>query len=78
MDRRIIWTETAWHDLEQITGYIARDSSHYAASFACEVRDASRSLSRFAERGRSVPELDESGCPGDLRPELSPGILAFG
>lgn len=59
MDRRVIWTETAWRDLEQVIGYIARDSSHYAASFAREVRDASRSLSRFAERGRTVPELGQ-------------------
>jgi plasmid stabilization system protein ParE len=59
MDRRVIWTEAAWRDLEQVIAYIARDSSHYAASFAREVRDASRSLSRFAERGRRVPELDQ-------------------
>ena len=48
MDRRVIWTETAWRNLEQAIGYIARDSTHHAASFAREVRDASRS--RFAER----------------------------
>jgi plasmid stabilization system protein ParE len=57
MDRRVIWTEAAWLDLEQVIRYIARDSPHYAASFAREVRDASRSLFRFAERGRCVPEL---------------------
>lgn len=59
MDRRVIWTETAWVDLEQAVSYIARDSSHYAASFTREVRDASRSLRRFAERGRSVPEIGQ-------------------
>ncbi|MGD1104265.1 MAG: type II toxin-antitoxin system RelE/ParE family toxin [Terriglobia bacterium] len=59
MDRRVIWTETAWGDLEQIAQYISRDSAHYAAAFAREVRDASRSLSRFAGRGRIVPELGQ-------------------
>ena len=63
MDRRIVWTETAWRDLDQVIQYIAKDSTHYAASFAREVRDASRSLSRFAEGGRWVPEL---GSP-DIR-----------
>jgi len=58
MDRRVVWTEAAWRDLEQVIRYIARDSPHYAASFAREVRDAARSLFRFAERGRCVPELD--------------------
>ena len=57
MDRRVIWTEAAWRDLEQIIEYISRDSAHYAASFAREVRDAARSLSRFSERGRRLPEF---------------------
>ncbi len=57
MDRRIVWTETALADLEQIVHYISKDSERYAAAFTREVRDASRSLSRFAERGRIVPEL---------------------
>ena len=59
MDRRVRWTETAWSDLEQVISYIARDSARYAASFAREARDASRSLRRFAERGRTVPELGQ-------------------
>jgi plasmid stabilization system protein ParE len=61
MDRRVIWTETAWSDLEQIAQYISKDSAQYAAAFAREVRDASRSLSRFAGRGRIVPELEQPG-----------------
>ena len=57
MDRRIVWTETAWADLEEIVHYISKDSARYAAAFAREVRDSSRSLSHFAHRGRVVPEL---------------------
>jgi toxin ParE1/3/4 len=51
------WTEIAWCDLEAAADYIARDSPHYAAAFVAEVRDAARSLERFAQRGRVVPEL---------------------
>jgi plasmid stabilization system protein ParE len=51
------WTEVAWCDLEAAADYIARDSPHYAAAFVAEVRDAARSLERFARRGRVVPEL---------------------
>ena len=57
MDRRVIWTETAWRDLDDVIGYIARDSVNYAASFAREVRTAARSLSKFSQRGRTVPEF---------------------
>lgn len=57
MARKIIWSFEAAADLEAIADYIARDSSFYAASFVIEVREASRSLNEFSERGRIVPEL---------------------
>jgi toxin ParE1/3/4 len=57
--RTVVWSEPAWHDLEQVADYIAQDSPHYAATFVREVRDAARSLSTFAERGRVVPELND-------------------
>jgi len=60
MDRRIIWTEIALSDLQQIVDYIAKDSNRYAAAVARQVRDASRSLRRLADRGRIVPELGRS------------------
>ena len=59
MARTIVWSEPAWHDLEQVADYIAQDSLHYAATFVREVRDAARSLATFAERGRIVPELND-------------------
>lgn len=57
MARKVIWSFEATADLEAIADYIARDSSSYAASFVLEVREASRSLNEFSERGRIVPEL---------------------
>jgi toxin ParE1/3/4 len=60
MDRRVVWTETAWSDFEQTVTHIAKDSPHYAAAFALEVRTASRSLSQFSNRGRVVPEFGDT------------------
>jgi len=40
----IIWTQSAWDDLEAAADYISKDSPGYAASFVREVRDAARSL----------------------------------
>jgi plasmid stabilization system protein ParE len=57
MARRVKWTEVAWSDLEAVADYIARDSRRYAAAFVREVRDAARSLTCLAERGRRVPEF---------------------
>lgn len=59
MARKVIWAEAAWNDLQQTAEFIARDSPRYAAAFVSEVRDAARSLARFAERGRVVPEVRE-------------------
>jgi plasmid stabilization system protein ParE len=53
MARKVTWTQSAWRDLEEIAEYIAKDSPHYAAAFVLEARDAARSLTRVAERGRT-------------------------
>ena len=59
MDRRVVWTQAAWDDLEAAAAYIAKDSPRYAAAFVGEVRDAARTLVRFSERGRVVPEFGQ-------------------
>ena len=60
MDRRVVWTEAAWNDLDQVAAFIAKDSRRYSAAFVREIRDAGRSLAQFAERGRLVPELSNA------------------
>lgn len=60
MARKINWTESALNDLEAAADYINRDSPFYAAAFVKEVRDASRSLQYFSERGRIVPEMNKT------------------
>lgn len=59
MAREIIWTDSAWNDLQETADYIAKDSVNYAAAFVQEARDAARSLSTLSERGRVVPESDD-------------------
>jgi plasmid stabilization system protein ParE len=57
MARKVNWAYEASTDLEALAEYIARDSAFYASAFVREIRDASRSLNEFSERGRIVPEL---------------------
>ena len=57
MDREVVWSYEAATDLEALAEFISRDSPVYAAAFAREMLDASRSLDRFFTRGRIVPEL---------------------
>lgn len=59
MARRVVWSEPAWQDLEQIVEYIAEDSPEAAVRFLGRAREASRSLATLALRGRVVPELGE-------------------
>ena len=49
MDRRVVWTEAAWNDLETAADYIAKDSPRYAGAFEGEIREAARSLVQFSE-----------------------------
>ncbi len=60
MARQVNWAYEAAADLEALAEYIARDSAFYASAFVQEIRDASRSLNKFSERGRIVPELRNS------------------
>jgi plasmid stabilization system protein ParE len=57
---RVIWSKPAWNKLEAAAEYIAKDSPRYAAALIREARDAARSLRQFANRGRVVPEENDS------------------
>lgn len=57
MARKIIWSFEATDDLKAIADYIAKDSAFYATAFVLAIRNASRSLKEFSERGRTVPEF---------------------
>lgn len=54
---KVTWSKVALADLEGAADFIAKDSSHYAAAFVRDVRDAARSLRYLAKRGRVVPEF---------------------
>jgi toxin ParE1/3/4 len=56
---KVIWTDPAWENLQAAVDYIAQDSPRYAAALVREARDAARSLTDFANRGRVVPEIDD-------------------
>jgi len=60
MARKVVWTETAWRDLEHTADYIAEDSLGYAAAFVRRIRGQARSLDELSHRGRVVPELEDS------------------
>ena len=59
MDRSVTWTESAADEFDAAAEYRAQTSRVFASSFAQEIRSASSSLTRYAERGRVVPELDD-------------------
>jgi len=56
---RVRWTEPAWENVKSAAEYIEKDSPRYAAALIREAREASRSLRRFANRGRVVPEIGD-------------------
>lgn len=56
---RVVWTDSAWQELECAASFISRDSPRYAAALVEEARFTARSLSKFAGRGRVVPEVND-------------------
>ena len=59
MAKEIIWTVSAFKDLQNIVSYISEDSAYYAMSFYEDVMDKALTLMEFPHRGRIVPELDD-------------------
>ena len=61
MARKIVWTESAWNDLEGVANFISRDSPYYAGALVREARATARSLGQLSTRGRVVPEIADIG-----------------
>ncbi|WP_199621642.1 type II toxin-antitoxin system RelE/ParE family toxin [Paenibacillus alkalitolerans] len=59
MAKEVIWTISAFKDLQNIVAYISEDSPYYAMSFYEDVMDKAKTLMNFPHRGRIVPELDD-------------------
>ncbi len=59
MDFRVILTPTAREDLREIVKFIARDNREAAEKFGHVLVDKALSLTKFPERGRSVPEFQD-------------------
>jgi len=58
-EQTIIWTVTAYKDLQNIVEYISQDSMYYAMAFYDDVMDKAQTLNDFPHRGRVVPEMDD-------------------
>lgn len=55
--RRVVWTQSAQSSLEDILGYIAKDSPVGATRVLDRILEKAKSLDTLSERGRVVPEL---------------------
>ncbi|MGR3292855.1 MAG: type II toxin-antitoxin system RelE/ParE family toxin [Candidatus Scalindua sp.] len=56
---KVMWSNTAEHDLERIIEYIAIDSPLNALKVLAKIKKKSAALYSFPERGHIVPELRE-------------------
>ncbi len=57
---KIIWTEPALNDLNEIVEYIALDKIHAANNFVKNVFTSTERLEQFPHSGRKIPELKKS------------------
>lgn len=56
---KILWTEPAITDLENIKLYIARDSERYASIFVEKIIRSAENIEFFPSIGRIIPEVDD-------------------
>jgi toxin ParE1/3/4 len=57
---RIIWTEPAVADLQNIKDYISNDSGYYATVIIEKILKSVEGIKDFPRIGREVPEFEES------------------
>ncbi len=57
---RIIWTNPALSDLNEIMEYIGRDSNHYARLFGERLVDSLDRLEMYPRCGRVAPEFESA------------------
>jgi len=55
---KVVWTEPAESDLDDLFDYIARDSAIYAERFIDRILDAVVKLAELSRVGRQVPEAN--------------------
>ncbi len=56
MDYKVVWTELALKDVEDIAKYIEKDSFTYASSVVTKIMDTTGYIESFPFAGRVVPE----------------------
>ena len=56
---KVKWSPEAVEDIESIAAYISRDSRFYAQATVAKIVDFSRSVSKFPQMGRMVPEFKD-------------------
>jgi toxin ParE1/3/4 len=56
-ERRVLWSQTARNDLDDIVDYIAADSIDNALAVLDRLQQRAESLIKTAQRGRVGPEL---------------------
>ena len=59
MDYKVIWTDKALNDVEEIAAYIEKHSFFYASSIETKIIDTTRRLESFPFTGRIVPEEND-------------------
>jgi toxin ParE1/3/4 len=55
----IKWSPMAASHFEEICGYIAKDSRHYAVLFAKKIVSIIKTIPQFPKAGRIVPEYND-------------------
>ncbi len=57
---KVIWSDHALDDIEQISEYISKDSPERASLFVSRLIDAAEQMASFPNSGRIIPEIEKN------------------
>jgi toxin ParE1/3/4 len=59
VDKKVIWTNEVFEDIDSTAEYISRNSPFYASAFVEAVLEAGKTLKDSPKKGRRVPEIND-------------------
>ncbi len=57
---KVIWSPTAYKDIDLVAEYIAKDSLDRASQFVSKLVKQTDQLKSFSKAGRRIPEINEN------------------
>ena len=74
---KVIWSPTAYKDIDLVAEYIAKDSPDRASQFVSKLTEQTDQLKSFPRAGRRIPEINENSMREIIYSFLTSSVSSF-